>query len=362
MKKLLIILLSVLITISLFSVAFTSFSKAQTGSQSVNFRLFDIYGNQISSVIFGNVTSGTSSTVTCTMSSTDHVTVYPIWNATNLPTGVTISGYWNGPEVWNANTGRMWNTWDIVTLQWTLTVPENNSYASNVIVNVIVNSPSLSTSPTPASTLMPTLVPTATPTPTLLPTITSTVKPNVTATPTKQPVSLSSTEYSIMGALAVALIAGMTVLAVIKYLPRKRIVISTAKFPFFSGVLIFFGAVAFLLDGSSVYYIGSYVYLFLFTVFLTMILALRKILFRLTALLSAILVTVELITGLIYFQYLSLYGFYPSGTNFESLWFEYAPITAFCVTIIGFVLIIASRNEFNPLELRRRLRDYLLRE
>ena len=113
------------------------FGLAQSGTPSVTFQLYDTNGNPISQAIFQSVTPGTSSTLTVTMRSNDSAMVYPSWNVTNLPSGDTINGYWNGPEVWNMNTGRMWNTWDVVTLQWTLIVPSNNGVASNVIINVI---------------------------------------------------------------------------------------------------------------------------------------------------------------------------------------------------------------------------------
>ncbi len=143
------------------------FGTAQSGTPSVTFQLYDTNGNPISQAIFQSVAPGTSSTLTVTMRSNDSATVYPSWNATNLPSGDTISGYWNGPEVWNINTGRMWNTWDTVTLQWTLSVPANNGYATNVVVNVWVDGST--PSPTPTASLAPTATPTLTATPTPTP-------------------------------------------------------------------------------------------------------------------------------------------------------------------------------------------------
>ena len=147
---------------SIFVIANVHFGNAQTATQSATFQLYDSNGNQISEVVFGNVAPGASSTYTCTMSSSDRVTVYPIWNVSNLPVGDTISGYWNGPEVWNVNTGRMWNTWDTVTLQWTLSVPANGNIATNIIVNVVVNG-ATPTTPTPTVIISSTPYPTASP-------------------------------------------------------------------------------------------------------------------------------------------------------------------------------------------------------
>ena len=160
------------------------FGTAQSGTSSVTFQLYDSHGNPISAVIFGSVASGTSSTLAVTMRSNDSATVYPSWNATNLPSGDTISGYWNvglpPNEVWNMNTGRMWNTWDTVTLQWTLSVPQNNGYATNVVVNVFINymqttPPPATPTPTPSPT--PTISPSPTPTASLAPTVTPTPNP-----------------------------------------------------------------------------------------------------------------------------------------------------------------------------------------
>jgi hypothetical protein len=190
-KSLLRLLLIVIMISAIFAFANTRVSNAQT---SVTFQLSDSNGNLISSVSFQNIAPGTSKTVSCTMASTNHTTVYPYWNVTNLPAGDTLNGYWNGPEVWNINTGRMWNTWDTVTLKWTLTVPESNTYATNVVVNVVINgvtasTPTVSTTstptPTPTSISSPTPVPTTSPTstPTSTPTASSTSIPTSPPTP-----------------------------------------------------------------------------------------------------------------------------------------------------------------------------------
>ena len=115
------------------------------------------------------------------MSSTDHMTVYPYWSVENLPHGATIQGYWNGPETWNEGTGRMWNTWDVVTLQWTVTMPQTATATSNIVVNVIAGSSS-PLMPSPSSTLTQ---PPSSPTPTDSTTVTQGT-PIQTAAPTHE--------------------------------------------------------------------------------------------------------------------------------------------------------------------------------
>ena len=79
------------------------------------------------------------------------MTIYPYWSVDNLPHGATIQGYWNGPETSNEGTSRMWNTWDDVTLQWTVTMPQTATATSNIVVNVIAGSSS-PLMPSPSST------------------------------------------------------------------------------------------------------------------------------------------------------------------------------------------------------------------
>jgi hypothetical protein len=177
---------------------------------SVTFSLHDINGNQISSIVFQNVAPGTSKTISSTMSSPDHATVYPTWNALDLPAGATISGCWNGPEVWNANIGRMWNTWDTVTLQWTLTVPENNAYAKNVIINVRVGS---SMPSTPSPTLSPTTSPTASPP-------SPTISPSPLPSPT--PISNSANSAILWSWLILAAVAVVCILSFLILNKRKK--------------------------------------------------------------------------------------------------------------------------------------------
>ncbi len=347
------VVLIALIVSSLVLFGGQHFSSAQSGTPLVTFQLYDTNGNPISQAIFQSVAPGTSSTLTVTMRSNDSATVYPSWNATNLPSGDTISGYWNGPEVWNINTGRMWNTWDTVTLQWTLSVPQNNGYATNVIVNIIINgSPTTSPMPTPSpiptsspvsvstpyAAITPTLAPTATPIPTLLPTIT----PTPTATPTKPLFTRSTIQFmenaislaGIITALAVAIIIG------IKYLPKNNL-----RFVGCGAMVV--GILAFAL-GNSINYFGFWtIPLIILMLIMLNTTALRRK-HTITMIVCEITVIVELI---IVWQVAQRFLYYSETNNWgtahgyyvnELLW----TVIPFAITIAGSLVMLRARKEF----------------
>lgn len=323
---------------------------------SLTFSLFDSNNNQISSIVFQNVAPGTSKTISSTMSSPDHATVYPMWNAVNLPPGATISGYWNGPEVWNANTGRMWNTWDTVTLKWTLTVPVSNSNAANVIVNVVVNG--ATPAPTTSVTLTPTSLPTVNPTiqPTLTPTINPLPTTQQTITPTETPMPTSNKPFIdqstvtpiFIFAIAVALIAVSFAMLIIVFrkFPKPQLTIKPTKLRLIGGIVIFVGVLIFSANPQLYLGILAIPLLIISLVVLNMAAVRRKHL--LTMILSESLVVVEL-----YFVWLIAQQFiYTSETNnFGTAYGYYVNsltwiVLPFVITIVGSVVMAFAKKEF----------------
>jgi hypothetical protein len=161
----------------------------------------------------------------------------------------------------------MWNTWDTVTLQWTLTVPEGTTYATNAKINIAIDdSPIMPTAIlSPSASQSPTLTTTQAPTQTIkpsqsLPTNTPTVKPSPTITPTKQPSSqfLTPGDYKVITLACIIAIIGIisaTLAIAIKYARRKQVQIRTSK-RIIGSVLVLAGVIAFIANQSMLNRLG----------------------------------------------------------------------------------------------------------
>lgn len=136
-----LVLLVVILTTSIVAAVITSnqilqvkYTIADKTEEPLQYAIFSTTTSKaiLTSINFGTIEQGSSQRITVYLRYTGSEDAselpyyYVQWHInTELSYGCTLQGYWNGPETWNINTGRMWAPKDMVYLTFVLTASED---------------------------------------------------------------------------------------------------------------------------------------------------------------------------------------------------------------------------------------------